>query len=63
MLMYEMLYGRRCKTLISWGDIRQNELESLEIVKATAKRLEKIEAYMKATKDRQKPNAKKRRPI
>ena len=36
----------------------------MEIVEATTEKLEKIKAYMKATKDRQKSYAdKRRRPI
>ncbi|KAI3754798.1 hypothetical protein L1987_54589 [Smallanthus sonchifolius] len=33
---YEMLYGRRCRTPICWGEIGQKELGSLEVVKETS---------------------------
>ncbi|KAK1424176.1 hypothetical protein QVD17_19496 [Tagetes erecta] len=58
---YEMLYGRRCRTPICWGEIGQRELGSLEIVEATTKKLERIKECMKAAKDRQKSYADKRR--
>ncbi|KAI3822128.1 hypothetical protein L1987_09709 [Smallanthus sonchifolius] len=35
---YEMLYGRRCRTPICWGEIGQNELGSLEVVRETSER-------------------------
>ncbi|KAK1429741.1 hypothetical protein QVD17_11959 [Tagetes erecta] len=58
---FEMLYGRRCRTPICWGEIGQRELGSLEIVEATTEKLEKIKECMKAAKDRQKSYADKRR--
>ncbi|KAI3695283.1 hypothetical protein L1987_78278 [Smallanthus sonchifolius] len=32
---YEMLYGRRCRTPVCWGEIGQKELGSLEVVRET----------------------------
>jgi transposase InsO family protein len=61
---YEMLYGRRCRTPICWGDIGQRELGSLDMVMATTEKLDIIKARMKAAQDRQKSYAdKRRRPI
>ena len=34
---YEMLYGRRCRTPIYWGEVGQRELGSTEIVQKTTK--------------------------
>jgi len=58
---YEMLYGRRCRTPICWGEIGQRELGSLEIVEATTEKLERIKECMKAAKDKQKSYADRRR--
>ncbi|KAI3797434.1 hypothetical protein L1987_32691 [Smallanthus sonchifolius] len=33
---YEMLYGRRCRTPVCWGEIGQKELGSLEVVRETS---------------------------
>ncbi|KAI3682967.1 hypothetical protein L1987_83381 [Smallanthus sonchifolius] len=61
---YEMLYGRRCRTPICWGEIGQKELGSLEVVRETSERFDQIKARMKAIQDRQKSYAdKRRRPI
>ncbi|KAI3762604.1 hypothetical protein L1987_53041 [Smallanthus sonchifolius] len=58
---YEMLYGRRCRTPICWGEIGQKELGSLEVVRETSERFDQIKARMKAAEDRQKSYADKRR--
>ncbi|KAI3762661.1 hypothetical protein L1987_53101 [Smallanthus sonchifolius] len=61
---YEMLYGRRCRTPICWGEVGQKELGSKEIVQATGIKLEQIRARLKVAQDRQKSYAdKRRRPI
>ncbi|KAI3713356.1 hypothetical protein L1987_71933 [Smallanthus sonchifolius] len=64
MTPYEMLYWRRCRTLVCWGEIGQKELGSLEVVRETSERFDQIKARMKAAQDRQKSYADKRlRPI
>ncbi|KAI3805573.1 hypothetical protein L1987_28084 [Smallanthus sonchifolius] len=61
---YEMLYGRRCRTPICWGEVGQKELGSKEIVQATGVKLDQIKTRLKAAQDRQKSYADKRqRPI
>ncbi|KAI3670853.1 hypothetical protein L1987_87495 [Smallanthus sonchifolius] len=61
---YEMLYGRRCRTPVCWGEIGQKELGSLDVVKATSEKFELVKQRMKAAQDRQKSYAdKRRRPI
>ncbi|KAI3819470.1 hypothetical protein L1987_13308 [Smallanthus sonchifolius] len=61
---YEMLYGRRCRTPVFWGEIGQKELGSLEVVRETSERFDQIKARMKAAQDQQKSYAdKRRRPI
>ncbi|KAI3808931.1 hypothetical protein L1987_24894 [Smallanthus sonchifolius] len=58
---FEMLYGRRCRTPVCWGEIGQKDFTSLEVVKALSEKFEQIKARMKAAKDRQKSYTDKRR--
>ncbi|KAI3776026.1 hypothetical protein L1987_45786 [Smallanthus sonchifolius] len=58
---YEMLYGRRCRTPVCWGEIGQKELGSLEVVRETSERFDQIKARMKAAQDHQKSYVDKRR--
>ncbi|XP_076907333.1 uncharacterized protein LOC143563742 [Bidens hawaiensis] len=61
---YEMLYGRKCRTPICWGDIGQKDLGSIEVVKLTSEKLDQIRARLKSAQDRHKSYADKcRRPI
>ncbi|KAI3717561.1 hypothetical protein L1987_69262 [Smallanthus sonchifolius] len=57
---FEMLYGRRCRTRVCWGEIGQKDFASLEVVKATSNKFDQIKARMKAAKDRHKSYAEKR---
>nr|APU93382.1 putative gag-pol polyprotein [Marshallia obovata] len=54
---FEMLYGRRCRTPVCWGEIGQKELGSKEIVAATAEKFDQIKARLKAAQERQKAYA------
>ncbi|KAD3066571.1 hypothetical protein E3N88_34451 [Mikania micrantha] len=61
---YEMLYGRKCRTPVCWGEVGQRELAHKSVVKATNERIDQIRAHLKAAQDRQKSYAdKRRRPI
>ncbi|KAI3797555.1 hypothetical protein L1987_32813 [Smallanthus sonchifolius] len=61
---YEMLYERRCRTPICWGEVGQKELGSQEIVQATSVKLDQIKTRLKAAQDRKKFYVdKRRRPI
>ncbi|KAI3742668.1 hypothetical protein L1987_60360 [Smallanthus sonchifolius] len=61
---YEILYGRRCRTPVCWGEIGKKELGSLEVFKETSKRFDQIKAQMKPAQDCQKSYAnKRRRPV
>ncbi|KAI3795205.1 hypothetical protein L1987_37854 [Smallanthus sonchifolius] len=55
-----MLYGRKCRTSVCWGEIGQKDFASLEVVKATSEKFDQIKARIKAAKDRQKSYADKR---
>ncbi|KAJ9560610.1 LOW QUALITY PROTEIN: hypothetical protein OSB04_005770, partial [Centaurea solstitialis] len=58
---YEMLYGRRCRTPICWGEVGQRELGSTEIVQRTTESIQLIRERLKAAQSRQKSYADKRR--
>ncbi|KAJ9546856.1 hypothetical protein OSB04_019399 [Centaurea solstitialis] len=58
---YEMLYGRRCRTLVCWGEVGQRELGSTEIVQKTTESIELIRERLKTAQSRQKSYADKRR--
>ncbi|KAD5960518.1 hypothetical protein E3N88_11990 [Mikania micrantha] len=61
MAPFEMLYGRKYRTPICWGELGQKELGNLEVVRATTERLEQIKPRMKVAQNRQKSYADKRR--
>ncbi|KAK1422205.1 hypothetical protein QVD17_25165 [Tagetes erecta] len=58
---YEMLYGRKCRTPICWGEVGQRELGNKEIVQETIEKIDLIRSHLKAAQDRQKSYADKRR--
>ncbi|XP_076934969.1 uncharacterized protein LOC143601450 [Bidens hawaiensis] len=61
---FEMLYGRKCRTPLCWGEVGQRELANKEVVNATNEKIDQIRAYLKAAQDRQKSYVDKRkRPI
>ncbi|GJR70391.1 putative reverse transcriptase domain-containing protein [Tanacetum coccineum] len=61
---YEMLYGRKCRTPICWGEIGQRELASSDVVQQTNEKIDQIKERLKMVQDRQKSYAdKRRRPI
>ncbi|KAD4385555.1 hypothetical protein E3N88_25724 [Mikania micrantha] len=61
---YEMIYGRKCRTPVCWGEVGQRELAHKNVVKATNEWIDQICAHLKVAQDRQKSYAdKRRRPI
>ncbi|KAJ9557295.1 hypothetical protein OSB04_011909 [Centaurea solstitialis] len=58
---YEMLYGRRCRTPICWGEVGQRELGSTEIVQQTTESIEMIRERLRTAQSRQKSYADRRR--
>ncbi|KAJ9558260.1 hypothetical protein OSB04_012874 [Centaurea solstitialis] len=58
---YEMLYGRRCRTPICWGEVGQQELGSTEIVQKTTESIEMIRERLRTAQSRQKSYADRRR--
>ncbi|KAJ9553347.1 hypothetical protein OSB04_017392 [Centaurea solstitialis] len=57
---YEMLYGRRCRTPVCWGEVGQRELGSTEIVQKTTESIELIRERLKTAQSRQKSYTDKR---
>ncbi|XP_071688265.1 uncharacterized protein [Rutidosis leptorrhynchoides] len=59
-----MLYGRKCRTPICWGEIGEKELGGSDLVLKTNEKIEVIRERLKATQDRQKSYVdRRRRPI
>ena len=57
---YEVLYGRRCRTLVCQDEAREGRLLGPEIVQHIANQVKIIRAKLKATQDKQKSYAGKR---
>ncbi|GJX36567.1 hypothetical protein Tco_0248124 [Tanacetum coccineum] len=61
---YEMLYGRRCRTPMCWGEVGKRELASMNIILAKTEKIETIRKRLKAAQDRWKRYAENKiRPI
>ncbi|KAJ9553199.1 hypothetical protein OSB04_017244 [Centaurea solstitialis] len=58
---YEMLYGRRCRTPICWGEVGQRVLGSTEVVQQTTEHIQRIRERLRTAQSRQKSYADKRR--
>ncbi|KAI3670108.1 hypothetical protein L6452_41749 [Arctium lappa] len=64
MTPFEVLYGRKCQTPVCWLEAGEKQFVGPEIVQETADKVKCIRERMKATQDRQKIYAdKKRRPM
>ncbi|KAJ9542719.1 hypothetical protein OSB04_029225 [Centaurea solstitialis] len=58
---YEMLYRRRCRTPICWGEVGQRVLGSTEVVQQTTEHIQRIRERLRTAQNRQKSYADKRR--
>ncbi|KAJ9538034.1 hypothetical protein OSB04_030767 [Centaurea solstitialis] len=58
---YEMLYGRRCRTPICWGEVGQRVIGSTEVVQQTTENIKRIRERLREVQSRQKSYADKRR--
>ncbi|KAI3714665.1 hypothetical protein L6452_21623 [Arctium lappa] len=64
MTPFEALYGRKCRTPVCWLEAGEKQFAGPEIVQETADKVKCIRERMKASQDRQKSYAdKKRRPM
>ncbi|GJT02302.1 putative reverse transcriptase domain-containing protein [Tanacetum coccineum] len=58
---FEALYGRKCRSPITWAEVGEGQLIGPELVQETTKKISQIKDRLKATRDRQKSYADKRR--
>ncbi|GKB62882.1 hypothetical protein Tco_0919068, partial [Tanacetum coccineum] len=58
---FEALYGRKCRTPITWAEVGESKLFGPEIVQETTDKIVQIKERLKATRDRQKSYADNRR--
>ncbi|GKE02329.1 hypothetical protein Tco_1390312 [Tanacetum coccineum] len=54
---FEALYGRKCRSLICWAEVRDSQLTCLEIVHKTTEKIIQIKSRIQAARDRQKSYA------
>ena len=58
---YEMLYGRKCRTPICWGEVGHHVLGSTNVVQKTTENIQTIRERLHTAQSRQKRYADKRR--
>ncbi|GJS80061.1 putative reverse transcriptase domain-containing protein [Tanacetum coccineum] len=58
---FEALYGRKCRSPIMWAEVGEGLLIGPELVQETTEKISQIKDRLKATRDRQKSYADKRR--
>ncbi|GKD50817.1 putative reverse transcriptase domain-containing protein [Tanacetum coccineum] len=58
---FEALYGRKCRLLIMWAEVREGHLIGPELVQETTEKISQIKDRLKAARDRHKSYADKRR--
>ena len=58
---YEALYGKQCRTPLCWNETGERKLLGTEIVQTTVDKVNVICSRLKATQDRKKSYADKRR--
>nr|GEY67801.1 putative reverse transcriptase domain-containing protein [Tanacetum cinerariifolium] len=58
---FEALYGRKCHSPIMWVEVREGQLIGPELVQETTEKILQIKDRLKATRERQKSYADKRR--
>ena len=61
MVPFEALYGRRCRTLLSWLELGERWFFGVDLVKEAEEKVQLIQDYLKASQSRQKSYADKRR--
>ncbi|GJS48670.1 putative reverse transcriptase domain-containing protein [Tanacetum coccineum] len=58
---FEALYGRKCRSLIMWAEVREGQLIEPELVQETTEKISQIKDRLKVVRDGQKSYANKRR--
>ena len=61
MAPFEALYGRRCRTPLSWSQIREHKIFGPDLVTEAENKVKTIQPNLKAAQSRQKSYADKRR--
>ncbi|GKB20792.1 putative reverse transcriptase domain-containing protein [Tanacetum coccineum] len=60
-VLFEALYGRKCRSPIIWAEVGEDHLIGPELVQETTEKISQIKDRLKAARDRQKSYADKRR--
>lgn len=58
---FEMLYGRKCRTPICWGEVGQRVIGSTEVVLKTTELIQQVHSRLQTAHSRQKSYADRRR--
>ncbi|CAH1425870.1 unnamed protein product [Lactuca virosa] len=58
---FELLYGRRCRTPICWGEVGQRVMGGTEIVLRTTEQIQQVRQRLLTVQSRQKSYADRRR--
>ena len=58
---FEMLYGRKCRTPICWGEVGQRVIGSTEVVLKTTELIQQVRSRLQTAQSRQKSYADRRR--
>ena len=61
MAPFEALYGRRCRTPLSWSQVGEHKVFGLDLVTEAEEKVKVIQANLKVAQSRQKSYADKRR--
>ena len=61
MAPYEALYGRKCRTLVSWDEVDERKLIGPDIVQVTCDKIKVIRDRQKIAQDRHKSYVDNRR--
>ncbi|GJT33627.1 putative reverse transcriptase domain-containing protein [Tanacetum coccineum] len=59
--LFEALYGRKCRSLVLWAEVRENRFIGPEMVQETTNKVVLIKERVKAARDRQKSYVDNRR--
>ena len=54
---FELLYGRRCRTPICWGEVGHRVMGRTEVVLQTTELIQQIKQRLQTSQSRQKSNA------
>ncbi|GKC23111.1 putative reverse transcriptase domain-containing protein [Tanacetum coccineum] len=54
---FEALYGRKCRSLVCWAEVRNSQLTGPEIIHETTEKIVQIKNHIQAARDRQKSYA------